>query len=177
MTYASGLASAYAVSLPLHWVNPDGNTLTILDDSRHLSIINRAVLLFRVVITGFTVPLTSTRKLKMSRLLISTRNLKRVLFVGSKRLSIQQANQGRKCENLVLLDSYFFIRNIQYYADKVKLTQKLFTTTMNHADLLQVHNAKGYLLVDSTFGPPPLQYPFSWGADCVMHSGKKYGRP
>lgn len=26
-------------------------------------------------------------------------------------------------------------------------------------------------MVDSTFGPPPLQYPFKWGADCVMHSG------
>jgi hypothetical protein len=26
--------------------------------------------------------------------------------------------------------------------------------------------------VDSTFAPPPLQYPFKWGADIVMHSGK-----
>ncbi|EJD01392.1 cystathionine gamma-synthase [Fomitiporia mediterranea MF3/22] len=46
-------------------------------------------------------------------------------------------------------------RNIQYYADKV-------------------HAAKGHLLIDSTFGPPPLQYPFKWGADCIMHSGTKY---
>lgn len=30
---------------------------------------------------------------------------------------------------------------------------------------------KGHLFVDSTFGPPPLQYPFKWGADIVMHSG------
>ena len=29
----------------------------------------------------------------------------------------------------------------------------------------------GTLIVDSTFAPPPLQYPFKWGADCVMHSG------
>jgi len=28
--------------------------------------------------------------------------------------------------------------------------------------------------VDSTFGPPPLQDPFKWGADIVMHSGTKY---
>lgn len=25
--------------------------------------------------------------------------------------------------------------------------------------------------MDSTFAPPPLQYPFKWGADMVMHSG------
>lgn len=29
----------------------------------------------------------------------------------------------------------------------------------------------GKLIVDSTFAPPPLQYPFKWGADIVMHSG------
>ena len=43
-------------------------------------------------------------------------------------------------------------RDMQYYADKV-------------------HAAGGKLLVDSTFAPPPLQYPFKWGADIVMHSG------
>ncbi|KAH8118390.1 cystathionine gamma-synthase [Phellopilus nigrolimitatus] len=47
-------------------------------------------------------------------------------------------------------------RNIQFYANKV------------------VHAVRGHLLVDSTFAPPPLQYPFKWGADCVMHSGTKY---
>ncbi|KII94743.1 hypothetical protein PLICRDRAFT_148897 [Plicaturopsis crispa FD-325 SS-3] len=46
-------------------------------------------------------------------------------------------------------------RDIKYYADKV-------------------HAVGGKLIVDSTFGPPPLQYPFKWGADCVMHSGTKY---
>ncbi|KJA29961.1 hypothetical protein HYPSUDRAFT_32000 [Hypholoma sublateritium FD-334 SS-4] len=46
-------------------------------------------------------------------------------------------------------------RNIQYYADKV-------------------HKVGGKLIVDSTFGPPPLQYPFRFGADCVLHSGTKY---
>jgi cystathionine beta-lyase len=30
------------------------------------------------------------------------------------------------------------------------------------------------LTVDATFGPPPLQDPFLWGADIVMHSGTKY---
>ncbi|TFK83495.1 cystathionine gamma-synthase [Polyporus arcularius HHB13444] len=46
-------------------------------------------------------------------------------------------------------------RDIKYYADKV-------------------HAAGGHLIVDSTFAPPPLQYPFRWGADIVMHSGTKY---
>ena len=31
-----------------------------------------------------------------------------------------------------------------------------------------------YLVVDSTFAPPPLQDPFVQGADVVMHSGTKY---
>ncbi|KAI9000918.1 cystathionine gamma-synthase [Trametes punicea] len=46
-------------------------------------------------------------------------------------------------------------RDIKYYADKV-------------------HAAGGWLLVDSTFAPPPIQYPFKWGADLIMHSGTKY---
>ncbi|GAA5977362.1 hypothetical protein JCM11641_000075 [Rhodosporidiobolus odoratus] len=32
----------------------------------------------------------------------------------------------------------------------------------------------GVLAVDATFAPPPLQDPFKWGADIVMHSGTKY---
>lgn len=31
-----------------------------------------------------------------------------------------------------------------------------------------------YLTVDATFAPPPLQDPFQYGADIVMHSGTKY---
>ena len=45
--------------------------------------------------------------------------------------------------------------NISHYADKA-------------------HSRGAYLMVDSTFGPPPLQDPFLWGADMVMHSGTKY---
>lgn len=33
---------------------------------------------------------------------------------------------------------------------------------------------KGKLAIDSTFAPPPLQDPFEFGADLVMHSGTKY---
>lgn len=46
-------------------------------------------------------------------------------------------------------------RNLQYYADKARRTG-------------------AYLTVDATFAPPPLQDPFAFGADVVMHSGTKY---
>ncbi|KAG5974346.1 hypothetical protein E4U55_008224, partial [Claviceps digitariae] len=46
-------------------------------------------------------------------------------------------------------------RNLQYYADRA-------------------HEAGAYLTVDATFAPPPLQDPFAFGADVVMHSGTKY---
>ncbi|EIM88570.1 cystathionine gamma-synthase [Stereum hirsutum FP-91666 SS1] len=47
------------------------------------------------------------------------------------------------------------VRDIKYYADKI-------------------HAVGGKLGIDATFGPPPLSYPFKWGADVVMHSGTKY---
>ncbi|TWU77080.1 hypothetical protein ED733_008075 [Metarhizium rileyi] len=46
-------------------------------------------------------------------------------------------------------------RNLQFYADKA-------------------HAAGAFLTVDSTFAPPPLQNPFDFGADVIMHSGTKY---
>ncbi|KAL0070853.1 hypothetical protein AAF712_002074, partial [Marasmius tenuissimus] len=45
--------------------------------------------------------------------------------------------------------------DIKYYADKI-------------------HKVGGKLVVDSTFAPPPLQYPFKFGADCILHSATKY---
>ncbi|KAF9452457.1 cystathionine gamma-synthase [Macrolepiota fuliginosa MF-IS2] len=53
------------------------------------------------------------------------------------------------------VNPYGEARDIQYYADKI-------------------HKVGGKLMVDSTFAPPPLQDPFQFGADCVMHSGTKY---
>ena len=40
------------------------------------------------------------------------------------------------------------------------------------ASPIQVHAVGGKLIVDATFGPPPLQDPFKWGTDVVMHSGE-----
>jgi len=36
------------------------------------------------------------------------------------------------------------------------------------------HKRGAVLTIDATFAPPPLQDPFRWGADYVMHSGTKY---
>ncbi|KAL5045052.1 hypothetical protein BDW71DRAFT_90477 [Aspergillus fruticulosus] len=38
----------------------------------------------------------------------------------------------------------------------------------------KAHSRGAYLIVDATFAPPPLQDPFAFGADLVMHSGSKY---
>ncbi|GJJ07204.1 hypothetical protein Clacol_001404 [Clathrus columnatus] len=46
-------------------------------------------------------------------------------------------------------------KDIQYYAEKA-------------------HKVNAVLVVDATFAPPPLQDPFKWGADVVMHSATKY---
>lgn len=38
----------------------------------------------------------------------------------------------------------------------------------------EAHKRGAYLVVDATFAPPPLQDPFAYGADIVMHSATKY---
>ncbi|KAL4801987.1 hypothetical protein BDV18DRAFT_154601 [Aspergillus unguis] len=48
-------------------------------------------------------------------------------------------------------------------------------TSFNIEELAKKAHSRGaYLIVDGTFAPPPLQDPFQWGADLVMHSGSKY---
>lgn len=48
-----------------------------------------------------------------------------------------------------------YSRDLSYYADAA-------------------HKKGGILSVDATFAPPPLQDPFDFGADIVMHSATKY---
>lgn len=38
----------------------------------------------------------------------------------------------------------------------------------------RAHDAGGYIAVDATFAPPPLQDPFAQNADMVLHSATKY---
>ncbi|KAI9592309.1 cystathionine gamma-synthase [Syncephalis fuscata] len=47
------------------------------------------------------------------------------------------------------------VYDIRHYADKI-------------------HRVGGKLVIDATFAPPPLQYPFDHGADLIMHSATKY---
>ncbi|KAK5734073.1 hypothetical protein LTR17_009200 [Elasticomyces elasticus] len=53
----------------------------------------------------------------------------------------------------------------------VNPTGKAFNI-QHYADL--AHKRGAVLTIDATFAPPPLQDPFKWGADYVMHSGTKY---
>ena len=36
------------------------------------------------------------------------------------------------------------------------------------------HSRGAFVLIDSTFAPPPLQFPFEFGVDMIMHSATKY---
>ncbi|KAG8910847.1 hypothetical protein FRC01_006096, partial [Tulasnella sp. 417] len=56
-------------------------------------------------------------------------------------------------------------RNLKHYADKASI---LCITPQTP----QIHAVGGKLVVDATFGPPPLQDPFEFGADCVFHSAE-----
>jgi cystathionine gamma-synthase len=53
----------------------------------------------------------------------------------------------------------------------VNPTGKAFNI-QHFADL--AHKRGAHFTIDATFAPPPLQDPFKWGADYVMHSGTKY---
>lgn len=53
------------------------------------------------------------------------------------------------------LNPYGEARDLHFYAEKAR-------------------KAGAWLTVDATFGPPPLQDPFAFGADMIMHSGTKY---
>jgi cystathionine beta-lyase/cystathionine gamma-synthase len=66
-----------------------------------------------------------------------------------------QFQEGDLCWLETPLNPIGVSRDIKYYADKI-------------------HAVGGHLLVDSTFAPPPLQYPLKWGTDCVLHSASKY---
>ena len=43
-----------------------------------------------------------------------------------------------------------------------------------YVDVKKTRQAEGKIAIDSTFAPPPLQEPFEFGVDIVMHSATKY---
>ncbi|KPI41195.1 putative trans-sulfuration enzyme [Cyphellophora attinorum] len=107
-----------------------------------------------------------------------------LVFLRPKRVAIGDGYHGchgvldlymrtSKCEKLPLdckpeeLDE----GNLIALETPVNPTGKAFNI-QHYADIARSRRA--YLMVDSTFAPPPLQDPFRHGADFVMHSGTKY---
>ncbi|CAD6575661.1 MAG: hypothetical protein CYPHOPRED_005760 [Cyphobasidiales sp. Tagirdzhanova-0007] len=57
------------------------------------------------------------------------------------------------------------------YSESLDISDDLDTSI---PDATKTHSIEGKIVIDSTFGPPPLQDPFNFGADVVMHSATKY---
>lgn len=80
-------------------------------------------------------------------------------LTGLQQLDIDCPAEQLEAGDIVLLETpinpHGVASNIEEYAKKA-------------------HSRGAFLIVDSTFAPPPLQDPFLWGADIVMHSGSKY---
>jgi cystathionine beta-lyase/cystathionine gamma-synthase len=80
-------------------------------------------------------------------------------LTGMKKLPLDCAASSLDAGDLIMLETPVNPSgkafNIEHYAQKA-------------------HSRGAYLMVDSTFAPPPLQDPFLYGADIVMHSGTKY---
>ena len=56
------------------------------------------------------------------------------------------------------------------YSESLDISDDLDTSI---PDATKTHSIEGKIVIDSTFGPPPLQDPFNFGADVVMHSATK----
>ncbi|KAL3424872.1 Cys/Met metabolism PLP-dependent enzyme [Phlyctema vagabunda] len=80
-------------------------------------------------------------------------------LTGLKKLDLDCAAEDLEAGDVVHVETPLNptgeARNLQAYAEKA-------------------HSRGAFLVVDATFGPPPLLDPFLWGADLVMHSGTKY---
>lgn len=107
-----------------------------------------------------------------------------LVFLNPKRISIGEGYHGchgvieihRKLAGLRKLDLNCDPEELQA-GDVVHIETPInpYGTAYNlKAFAEKAHSRGAYLTVDATFGPPPLQDPFLWGADIVMHSGTKY---
>ncbi|KAH8815084.1 pyridoxal phosphate-dependent transferase, partial [Xylogone sp. PMI_703] len=80
-------------------------------------------------------------------------------LTGLKKLNLDCAAEELEAGDIIHVETPLNptgeARNLKAFADKA-------------------HSRGAYLTVDATFAPPPLQDPFLWGADIVMHSGTKY---
>ncbi|OTB08694.1 hypothetical protein M426DRAFT_316706 [Hypoxylon sp. CI-4A] len=108
-----------------------------------------------------------------------------LVFLNPKRVAIGGGYHG--CHGVIeLLSKLTGLKTVSLDAD--------FETELQPGDVVHVEtplnptgeardlayyaakaHARGcYLTVDATFAPPPLQDPFLYGADVIMHSGTKY---
>lgn len=50
-----------------------------------------------------------------------------------------------------------------------------FGTAIDIAKYVEIAHSRGaFVIIDSTFAPPPMQYPFDFGVDMILHSATKY---
>lgn len=86
-------------------------------------------------------------------------------------LHILQRNNGTKLHPLDADPSILQPGDVVHLESPVNPTGLAFDIS-HYAKI--AHSRGAYLLIDATFAPPPLQDPFLWGADMVMHSATKY---
>ncbi|KAG9248266.1 pyridoxal phosphate-dependent transferase [Calycina marina] len=107
-----------------------------------------------------------------------------LVFLNPKRIAIRDGYHGchgvievhQKLTGLKKLDLYCDASELES-GDVVHVETPLNPTgqAYNLKEFAEKAHSRGaFLVVDATFGPPPLQDPFLWGADIVIHSGTKY---
>jgi cystathionine beta-lyase/cystathionine gamma-synthase len=107
-----------------------------------------------------------------------------LVFLNPKRIAIREGYHGchgvigihQKLTGMKKLDLYCNPDELEA-GDVVHVETPLNPTgyAYNLKEFAEKAHSRGaYLTVDATFGPPPLQDPFLWGADIIMHSGTKY---
>ncbi|VVT56600.1 uncharacterized protein SAPINGB_P005171 [Magnusiomyces paraingens] len=86
-------------------------------------------------------------------------------------LHILERNNGTKIHSLDADPEILQPGDVIHLETPVNPTGLAFDIT-HYAKI--AHDRKAFLVIDATFAPPPLQDPFKWGADLVMHSATKY---
>jgi cystathionine beta-lyase/cystathionine gamma-synthase len=105
-------------------------------------------------------------------------------FLNPKQISIGEGYHG--CHGVIsIMNKLTGLKSIDLHCDPSELQPGDIVhveTPLNPTGIAynlkefadKAHARGAFLTVDATFGPPPLQDPFLWGADIIMHSGTKY---
>ena len=107
-----------------------------------------------------------------------------LVFLNPKRIAIRDGYHG--CHGVINVHTKLTgLKKLDLYCDPEELeagdivhVETPLNPTGQAYNLKEfadkAHSRGAFLLVDATFAPPPLQDPFVWGADIVLHSGTKY---